>query len=156
MLRLTKQADYAIILLIRLAEEGKDTAMSARDLAEGVHLPAPIVSKVLKQLTREGLLESLRGVHGGYRLTRPAAEISLAEIITAVEGPIALTECTSSEDPACGINALCSVRLKWERINGLIRGSLEGVSLEEMARPLPHTALFSRAHGDDSVATRPR
>lgn len=145
MIRLTKQADYAIVLLIRMAEDvGVLPSHSARDLAQEVHLPAPIVSKILKVLAREGLLTSHRGVNGGYALARPVEEITVAEIIRAVEGPIALTECQMPESEQCVLHPTCTSRAKWNRINQVVQQTLEGITLAEMARPLA---------GDEALVT---
>jgi len=141
MLRLTKQADYAVVLLTQMATEEEGLSHSARDLAQQVHLPLPIVSKILKILTREGLTLSHRGVHGGYALARPAHEISVTDVISAIDGPIAMTECTNHSDPSCGIEDGCVSRSHWILINRAICETLNGISLEEMSRPLEQDAL---------------
>jgi FeS assembly SUF system regulator len=105
---------------------------NAREVAVGTQLPAPVVSKILKQLARQGLLVSQRGAKGGYHLARPAREISAAEIITALEGPIGLTECTSHPGQ-CVQEPSCHVREPWQRINGVVREALQRVTLEQLA-----------------------
>jgi FeS assembly SUF system regulator len=144
MIRLTKQADYAIVLLIRMAEESRQSH-SARDLATEVHLPVPIVSKVLKTLAREGLLVSHRGVNGGYSLAATPAQISVADIIGAVEGPIAMTECQLVAPANCQIQSVCSSRKKWTRINRIIQQALADISLAEMAQPLTQIEVLGAA-----------
>ncbi len=136
MIRLTKESDYAVVLLISLVEGGNGQANSASDLAAATQLPTPIVRKVLKALTRHGLLESVRGVHGGYRLARGPEAISVAEIIAAVEGPVAMTTCATGGAADCALHSTCSARQKWQRINLAIHQTLEGISLAEMASPL--------------------
>ncbi len=136
MIRLTKEADYAIVLLIRFAEDPERGSHSARDLATEVHLPVPIVGKVLKALARQGLLQSHRGPHGGYRLAVAPEAISVADIITAIEGRIAMTECQMDEGSNCCIEPVCSARQKWNRINQVICQTLDDISLAEMASPL--------------------
>lgn len=133
MIRITKQTDYGIVLLTQMALVPQ-RQFNAPELAAEASLPLPMVSKILKQLVREGLLTSHRGVKGGYSLARPSDEISVAELIAALEGPIALTECISVEGD-CSHEPICKVRSNWQRINGAVRSALEGISLSEMARP---------------------
>ncbi len=136
MIRMTRQSDYAIVLLTFFAHHEAGRTYTARDLAAEVHLPVPMVGKILKSLVREGLLTSLRGVNGGYRLTRKPEDISVAEIITALEGPIAITECTSDVPSSCDIYATCAVKSNWELINGVVRDALGKITLAQMASPL--------------------
>lgn len=138
MIRITKQTDYGIVLLTHLAVN-PDRQYAAPELAAEARLPLPMVSKILKLLARDGLLASHRGVKGGYCLARPAEEISMAEIIAALEGPIAITECISVESD-CSHVALCPVSANWRRINEAVRAALEGISLAEMAHPKKQTA----------------
>jgi FeS assembly SUF system regulator len=133
MIRITKQTDYGIVLLTHLAAN-PERQYAAPELAVEAHLPLPMVSKILKVLARDGILASHRGVKGGYCLSRGPEEISMAEIIAALEGPIALTECISVESD-CTHEALCPVRGNWLRINQAVRAALEGISLAEMAQP---------------------
>ena len=135
MLRVTKLADYGIIILALLARQG-ETTCSARDVAAESRLPLPVVSKILKLLARSGLLTSHRGIKGGYGLARKPEEISLAQIIRALEGPIAVTECTDSIHGECGLEMGCPVRGNWHRINHAIDQALETITLAEMTRPL--------------------
>ena len=133
MIRITKQTDYGIVLLTHLAANA-DRQYAAPELSVETRLPLPMVSKVLKLLARDGLLASHRGVKGGYSLARAAEEISMAEVIAALEGPIAITECVSVES-GCSHEALCPVSGNWRRINDAVRTALEGISLAEMAQP---------------------
>ena len=135
MIRMTKQADYGIVLLTRLAQE-QDRLFNATELAQETQLPAPTVSKILKILARSGLLVSHRGVKGGYALARSAAEVTVVEIITALDGPVAITECIDDTPGECTQEAFCSVRGNWQRINEAIRGALEEITLAEMTHPL--------------------
>jgi FeS assembly SUF system regulator len=143
MIRITKQTDYGIVLLTHLAVE-PERQYNAPELAGEARLPLPMVSKILKLLAREGLLDSHRGVKGGYSLARPPEAISMAEIIAALEGPIALTECISVEGD-CSHEALCPVRSNWQRINQAVRSALSGISLAELAHP--RQRLVSLGHG---------
>jgi FeS assembly SUF system regulator len=135
MLRVTKLADYGIIILTRLARQGT-TNCNTRDIAAESRLPLPVVSKILKLLARHGLLTSHRGIKGGYSLARKPEEVTLAQIIRALEGPIAVTECTDSIHGECGLEMGCPVRGNWHRINLAINQALETITLAEMIRPL--------------------
>ena len=108
MLRISKLTDYGIVLLARIAAEPEGAQLSAREMAEATALPLPVASKMLKQLSAAGLLESLRGAKGGYRLVRSPRTISVAEIVHALEGPIALMDCTAGPGH-CEQEARCTV-----------------------------------------------
>jgi FeS assembly SUF system regulator len=135
MLRVTKLADYGIVMLTHLAGRG-GASCNARDLAQDVRLPLPVVSKILKLLAKNGLLESRRGIKGGYGLARRPETITVAEIIRALEGPIAVTECTDRVHGDCGLEIGCPVRTNWHLINHAIHEALEKITLAEMTRPL--------------------
>ena len=135
MLRITKQTDYGIMLVAHLASLPAGRIVSARDAADGTGLPVPMVSKILKALARGGLLSSHRGVKGGYSLARRPDQISVAEIIWALEGPIAMTECIDDLPVECQQQSSCPIQGNWQRINHAIRGALEGISLRDMALP---------------------
>lgn len=154
MLRMTKVADYGIVLLTHIAGALGEAPHNTRDLAERAQLSTAMVSKILKALTRQGILDSHRGSKGGYALARPAQEISVAAIISALDGPISVTEC-ASEEAVCGceIETLCPTRDSWQRINNAVRGALEQVKLSELVEPLTSCAAnravpdFSRTNG---------
>jgi len=133
MLRISKLTDYAIMVMGALSET-PGTIMSAQVLADATHLELPTVSKVLKLLGRAGLVHSFRGKHGGYSAERPADSISVAEIIAAIDGPIAMTEC-SIETGLCSQEQVCNLRGNWQRISSAVARAIEGVSLAEMTRP---------------------
>lgn len=137
MLRPSKLADYATVIMTELAREPA-SLRTAAELAAETHLAAPTVSKVLKRLARHGLLLSIRGAHGGYKLARAPGEINMAQIIAALEGPLGLTDC-AAHNGRCGIESLCHVRGKWLRINHAVQRALEGVTLAAMAEPFPPT-----------------
>ena len=136
MIRITKQADYGIVLLTHMAGE-PERQMTAGELAAETQLPPPTVSKILKMLARQGLLGSHRGVKGGYTLARDTATITVAEIISALDGPIAVTECIDDTPGECSQEPSCAVRGNWQRINDAIRVALDNITLAEMAHPLP-------------------
>jgi FeS assembly SUF system regulator len=130
MLRISRLTDYATVILASLAGGRLE---SAADIAERTRIGLPTVSKLLKELQHAGLVRSVRGARGGYQLARPAASINAAEIIDAVEGPVALTECAGA-DSHCGIESTCLVGNGWQRISRAIRRALLEVSLDELVR----------------------
>ena len=134
MLRVSKLTDYATVVLTCLA--AGDDMMSAQALAERARLELPTVSKLLKQLAQAGLVASTRGINGGYRLVRAPERISIADIVTAMEGPIGMTEC-SAHAGMCGHEPHCGVRVNWQRINQAIAGALANVTLADMLHPPP-------------------
>jgi FeS assembly SUF system regulator len=131
MLRIGKLTDYATVILASLASD-RSRLQNATALAERTHIAAPTVIKLLKQLHRAGLVNSTRGTHGGYQLARDPQSISAAAILDALEGPIALTEC-SSDSGHCGIEHTCSVGRAWQKLNVAIRRSLSEISLAQLA-----------------------
>jgi FeS assembly SUF system regulator len=130
MLRVTKLTDYATVVLTVLASE-PDAVLSAAGLAERAGLEMPTVAKVLKPLAQAGLVEGFRGASGGYRLARDASEMTLVDIVEAMEGPLGMTEC-SVHAGACGIESSCGVRANWRRINDVVADALRSVTLSQM------------------------
>ncbi len=132
-MRLSSLADYAVVIMTAAARHCGGVRVSAGQVAEETGLPAPTVQKLVSRLTAAGLLRSSRGAGGGLKLARPAAAISLADIVEAVEGPIALTSCL--EDDAahcCSFEAGCAVRPHWPEVNQALRGALAGVPLTRL------------------------
>ncbi len=135
MLRVSKLTDYATVVMACLA--GADGhVVSAQVLAERARLEVPTVSKLLKRLAQTGLVVSTRGINGGYQLAREAQRISIADIVTAMEGPIGMTEC-GAHAGLCGHEPHCGVRVNWRRINDAIAGALEQVTLADMVKAPP-------------------
>lgn len=132
MLKLSKLSDYATVLMTAIARDPQQTH-TGLGLAERTHIPTATTAKLLKTLAKGGLLESLRGSRGGYRLARSAERITIADIIHALEGPIAVTAC-ASHGGACNIETNCATRANWRLINHAIREALEAVSLAQMAQ----------------------
>ena len=156
MLRLSKMTDYAIVLLTYVASGADRETHAARQLALSSGLPLPTVSKVLKMISRAGLLVSVRGKHGGYRLVRDAKEVSVADIICAIEGPVSLTECGARQMPLlCDFESSCPVRENWRTINGAVTDALAQLSLEDMTHPLRACAGHSHEHATVDTITRP-
>lgn len=135
MLRITKQTDYGIVLLTHMASD-PERLVNAPELAQETSLPQPMVAKILKVLARSGILESHRGVNGGYFLARAPEELSVAEAIIALEGQIAITECTDDSDGLCAQEEVCRLRSNWNRINLAIQEALGRISLAEMTGPV--------------------
>lgn len=133
MLRMSKLTDYGTLVLAKLAaSEGR--LASAHQVAADIQVALPTVSKLLKSLVRAGLAVSERGARGGYTLSRPAEEISAAQIIDALEGPVAITECSSAPG-LCELERSCPVGGAWQRINRNIRRALDEVSLADLQLP---------------------
>lgn len=148
MIRLTNLADYAIVLLSQMVRENNQL-VSAQYLSDATSLPIPTISKILGALGRADILESHRGLKGGFKLSRPASDISVAEVIEAIEGPIALTNCiTTHEEQSkdCSIVDLCQLRTSWNIVNAAIKDALHGVSLEDITMP----------HSPDSLSRQVR
>jgi FeS assembly SUF system regulator len=133
MFKLSKLADYGTVIMVQMARE-PERLMSAAEIAAATRLALPTVSKVLKLLAGQALVAAQRGKHGGYLLARRPAQISLAEIIDAVEGRFGLTEC-ASEPGACRQERSCAVRRHWLRVDRVVRGALEGLTLTQMLEP---------------------
>jgi len=132
MLRLTRLTDYGIMLMTHMASS--ETALhAAGGLAEATHVPLPTVSKILQMLLHQGLLVSIRGPRGGYRLARPAGQITVREIINTFEGSIALTEC-NLEGGECEQSAFCSTSSNWKRINVAVSQALDSITLADMTQ----------------------
>mgnify|MGYP001824993697 CR=1 FL=1 len=129
MLRITKITDYGFILLAHMANQDLDSLHNAKDLSSAIGIPLPTVSKVLKILTQGGILQSHQGSKGGYSLSRPAGEITAAEIIESIEGPVAITDCSSAE----GCERNCPVSPSWKQVNEAVIGALHGLTLANMS-----------------------
>jgi FeS assembly SUF system regulator len=130
MFKVNKLTDYATVLLIEVAR--RKVVQSSQHIAEQTGIPAPTVAKIMKSLNRAGLLVSRRGASGGYSLDRPPEQITLADVIQAVEGPIALTACADTSDEHCNIESICPVQGKWNRVNSAVRLALSQVTLADM------------------------
>jgi FeS assembly SUF system regulator len=141
MIRLSKLTDYGLVLMSQIARGPQSELHTARDLAKQCQLPMPTVSKLLKNLLQNGLLASHRGIKGGYTLAREPHLISLAEIISAFEGRLALTECSSDVSGLCDLESSCRIKNNQRVINQVVRGALENVTLADLIRPMRLTAV---------------
>ena len=137
MFRLNRLTDYAVVVMTRMTHR-PDEVHTAPQIATDTGIPLPTVAKLLNALARDCMVESHRGASGGYTLGRPASEITIAEIIQAMEGPIALTACVEGSGHSCEVECLCPMRGNWNRVNQAIHDALSGVSLSEMAAPCLH------------------
>lgn len=133
-MRLSSMADYAIVTMSAAARHCGGARSSAAELAAETGLPAPTVQKLVSLLSRAGLLRSIRGAGGGLQLARPAAAITLADIVEAVEGPIALTACVEQGRHDCALEGNCLVQPHWGPVNQALRGALAGIPLTQMAQ----------------------
>ena len=130
MLRLSKLTDYAVVVLVRLA--GMEGVQTSPGIAAATGIPEPTVAKVLKILAGSDLVSSQRGARGGYRLNRDLARIPIADVIAAVDGPIALTACVDGSTSECESRGLCPMRGRWDPVNDAIRNALSNITLAEM------------------------
>lgn len=134
MIRLTNLADYAVVVMAAAARE-PGAKLSAARVAELTNIPAPTVAKLMGTLARGGLLTASRGVSGGFTLSRDPNAISVAQVVEAVDGPIALTSCSGGDVNDCAMEGHCAVRGHWGPINQAVRGALAAVSLADLVQP---------------------
>ncbi len=132
-MRLSSLADYAVVMMSAAARHGCGARLSATLLAGETGVPLPTAQKLMQKLAGAGLLSSLRGTGGGFKLMRPAACISLADIIEAIEGPIAMTTCVDEHREDCALEGTCQTKPHWGAINGAVRGALAAVPLTQLA-----------------------
>ena len=132
-MRLTSLADYAVVMMAAAARHPAEARLSANLLADETGVPLPTAQKLMGRLASAGLLDSARGTGGGFRLARPASEVSLADIVEAVEGPIAMTNCIEGAHHLCAIEGSCRVKPHLHAVNFAVRGALQGVSLASLA-----------------------
>lgn len=144
MIRLGKLTDYGLVLMSQMARQPLTQLHTARDLAVECHLPLPTVSKLLKRLLRGGLLASHRGIKGGYSIAREPHLISLAEIISALEGPLAFTECSTEIAGLCDLEPSCPIKNNQRIISQVLRGALEKVTLSDLIQPMRLIAIRDR------------
>ena len=134
-MRLSSLADYAVVMMAAAARHCGTARLNATELASETGVPLPTAQKLVSRLAAAGLIESARGTGGGFRLARPAAAISLADIVEAVEGPIAMTVCVDPDRHDCALDQHCAVRPHWGVVNEAIRAALDNVTLLHLSRP---------------------
>lgn len=132
-MRLSSLADYAVVMMSAAARHCGQSRINAAQLADETGIPLPTVQKLVSKLSAAGLLRSVRGAGGGFKLARPAAAVSLADIIEAIEGPIAMTSCVDTGKHDCGMEGTCRVQAHWPVVNQAVRGALAGVKLNSLA-----------------------
>lgn len=136
MFKINRITDYAVVILNTMCHKDVGTLFSATDLAERTAIPLPTVSKTLKLLAKGKILVSHRGVAGGYALTRTPKEITIAHILEAIEGPLALTACVEESEDDCNAISYCPLSGQWETMNKGISNILNSVTMEDMAKPI--------------------
>ena len=134
-MRLTHLADYAVVIMTAAARREAGARLSASELAQETGVPLPTTQKLMGRLAAEGLLTSVRGAAGGFALARPAEQITLADIVEAVEGPIALTMCSDANNHDCALDKVCHVKPHMGVVGNAIRGALGAVSLQALSAP---------------------
>jgi FeS assembly SUF system regulator len=150
MIRLSRLADYGVVLMAQMAGE-RTAVATAHDMAASSHLPLPTVSKLLSSLARAGLLEAIRGAKGGYRLARAADAITLADIVSAVDGPIALTQCLEQGPGHCGMEGVCPSQRGFRAINDAVGRAFAAVTLTDLSAPPVFAWSEPRAEADGGV-----
>jgi len=153
MLRLSKLTDYAVVVLVRLSRE--TGVQTSPGIAATTGIPEPTVAKVLKTLAAGGLVASQRGARGGYRLLRPLATIPVADVIAAVDGPIALTACVEASVVECESQGLCPMRGRWDPVNEAIRQALAAITLADMQEASIPRAFRLPARTPGSITQAP-
>lgn len=131
MFKLSKMTDYAVVILAQM-DKNAEALMSASILATETRLPEPTVSKILKMLLRNNIVTSVRGAQGGYSLSQNLADISVARVIAATQGPISMTSCVDGNESSCDLSASCSMNNKWNGVNAAMVRTLENITLKEM------------------------
>jgi FeS assembly SUF system regulator len=145
MFRINKLTDYAVVLLVDMART--ERVRAAHDIAADTGVPVPTVAKVMKALVRGGLVRSTRGASGGYMLARPAERIAVADMIEALEGPIAMTACVSSGEDCCEREGFCPMPGHWNRINRTVRDALKAMTLADLAKDsVPESWMVPATH----------
>jgi FeS assembly SUF system regulator len=145
MLRLSKLTDYAVVVLVRLSHA--DTVQTSPGIAAAIGIPEPTVAKVLKTLAAGGLVASQRGARGGYRLLRSLSSIPVAEVIVAIDGPIALAACVDGTSGTCESESLCPMRGRWDPVNEAIQQALAAITLADMQEAsIPRAFRLPAAH----------
>jgi Rrf2 family protein len=136
-MQITRQADYAVRAVLYLAEHNHNARVATSEIGRAQHIPVTFLAKIVAQLAAAGILRSTRGAHGGVTLGRPADEISLLDIVEAIDGPLLLNECVA--DPsACQVGAGCTVHQVWCQAQAELVQRLGQTSFAQMARsPVP-------------------
>jgi len=145
MFKINKLTDYSTVVMSYLAE-APEAVHNANDICQHTHITLPTVSKILKMLAKANLLTSHRGAAGGYQLAKPPQNISIAEIVMAIEGEVGLTEC-SMDHSHCSIQDLCHIRGNWRLISHIVQQTLQNITLADLAKPMLATDMYITAIG---------
>ncbi len=148
MFKVNKLTDYATVILINMAHS--DLVRPTQVISDSTGIPLPTVAKLMKNLVKAGLIVSYRGVRGGYILNRPPDEVTIADVIEAIEGPIALTPCVDTSAEQCCYENLCPVHGKWNRVNNAVTHALREVTLADMDDGL---SIFVRGSGQHAKSS---
>jgi FeS assembly SUF system regulator len=153
-MRLTSLSDYAVVILAAAARYPDGARLSTTLLATETGVPLPTAQKLTGRLAAAGLLATARGAGGGFRLARSAHAISLADIVEAVEGPIAMTTCVDMARHDCALEGACAVRPHMSVVNAVVRDALQSVSLANLSTPLPlmSSEVETRARSNSGAA----
>ena len=143
-MRLSSLADYAVVMMAAAARHSEGARLSATILAAETGVPLPTAQKLMGRLAIAGLLSSARGTGGGFVLARPAQAITLADIVEAVEGRIALTSCVDEAKHDCALEGACKVRPHWGVVNEAVRGAFADVSLASLSQPAPFSRVLAQ------------
>jgi FeS assembly SUF system regulator len=146
--KVNKLTDYATVILINMAHS--DLVRPTQVISDSTGFPSPTVAKLMKNLVKAGLIVSHRGVRGGYSLSRPPEEVTIADVIEAIEGPIALTACVDTTAEHCCYENQCPVHGKWNRVNSAVTDALREVTLADMDDDLRNFGRGSRQHAESS------
>lgn len=144
MIKLSKMTDYGVVIMSEMARKPERT-MTAPDVSLYTGLPVPTAAKILRILAKSPFLNSQRGAHGGYSLARAPKEISIAEIVRAMEGPVAVTSCADDSAPDCTVEECCPMRGGWQKINRALNTALEEVTLADMCEDTQDIHMGTRA-----------
>ena len=148
MFKVNKLTDYATVILVNMAHS--DLVRPTQVISDSTGIPLPTVAKLMKNLVKAGLIASHRGVRGGYILSRPPDEVTIADVIEAIEGPIALTACVDTSAEQCCYENLCPVHGKWNRVNNAVTHALREVTLADMDDDL---SIFVRGSGQHAKSS---
>ncbi len=150
MIRISKLADYAVVILT-IMTSSDDELMSAAKLSMMSRVPEPTVSKILKMLSKGGIIESTRGIHGGYALSVNPSEVTVEDIINAIDGPVLITQCADGGDAVCSLGLECKMRGRWNEVNQAIRHALSSVSLRSIILDEHESCTLCNANGEDKA-----
>ena len=142
MIRINKLTDYGIVVMTEIASMDSSKVHTAKEISQRSNIPLPTVTRLLKTLSNKGLLVSQRGNQGGYALAQSSSTISIASIIESIEGPIALTECSTNEC-ACSYESNCNVEVPWQKINKTVKSALQEIKLNEMINSEQNNGLVN-------------